>query len=108
MRRLQKFGLRPLIGLKNGKLVKIGFRFGVKEIPEAIFREIESKSKKMRERGKRIRVVITHADNLIEAKKLKEKLKGIGVEISFINLTSPVIGVHIGPGSLIAAWMPLE
>lgn len=108
MRRLQKFGLRPLIGLKNGKLVKIGFRFGVKEIPEAIFREIESKSKKIRERGKRIRVVITHADNLIEAKKLKEKLKGIGVEISFINLTSPVIGVHIGPGSLIAAWMPLE
>jgi len=108
MRRLQKFGLRPLIGLKNGKLVKIGFRFGVKEIPEAIFREIESKSKKNRERGKKIRVVITHADNLIEAKKLKEKLKDIQAEISFINLTSPVAGVHIGPGGLIAAWMPLE
>ncbi len=61
-----------------------------------------------RERGKRIRVVITHADNLIEAKKLKEKLKDIQAEISFINLTSPVAGVHIGPGSLIAAWMPLE
>jgi hypothetical protein len=108
MRRLQRIGVRPLLGLKDGKVEKIGFRFGVKEIPEAIFREIEAKSRKLRKKGKRIRVVVTHCDNFEEAKKLKERLKEIGAEISFINLTGPVVGVHTGPGSLIAGWMPIE
>jgi len=108
IRRLQKIGVRPLIGLKDGKVEKIGFRFGVKEIPEAIFREIEAKSKKVRKEGKRIRVVITHCDNLEEAKILKDKLKEIKAEISFINLTGPVVGVHAGPGSLIAGWTSIE
>jgi fatty acid-binding protein DegV len=94
--------------LKKGEVTRIGFRIGVKEIWEAIFKEIEAKSRKIRKKGKKIRVVITHCDNLEEAKKLKEKLKGIGVEISFINLTGPVVGVHVGPGSLIAGWMPIE
>jgi DegV family protein with EDD domain len=108
LRRLQKIGIYPLLGLKKGEVIKIGFRFGVKEIWEAIFKEIEAKSRKIRKKGKKIRVVITHCDNLEEAKKLKEKLKGIGAEISFINLTGPVVGVHVGPGSLIAGWMPIE
>jgi DegV family protein with EDD domain len=108
LRRLQKLGIRPLLGIKNGAVEKIGFRIGVKEIYEAIFKEIETRSKKVRKEGKKIRVVITHCDNLSEAKKLKERLKTIGAEISFINLTGPVFGVHVGPGSLIAAWMAIE
>jgi DegV family protein with EDD domain len=108
LRRLQKIGIRPLLGLKEGEVIKIGFRIGVKEIWEAIFKEIEAKSRKIRKKGKKIRVVITHCDNLEEAKKLKEKLKEIGAEVSFINLTGPVVGVHVGPGSLIAGWMPIE
>jgi len=108
LRRLQKLGIRPLLGIKNGAVEKIGFRIGVKEIYEAIFKEIEARSKKVRKEGKKIRVVITHCDNLSEAKKLKERLKTIGAEISFINLTGPVFGVHVGPGSLIAAWMAIE
>ena len=103
MRRLQKFGMRPLMGLKDGQVQKIGFRLGVKEIHEALFKEIETKSRKIRKKGK-IRVVITHCDNIEEARKLKDKLKEIQAEVSFINLADPVIGVHVGPGSLIAAW----
>jgi fatty acid-binding protein DegV len=108
LRKLQKIRIYPLLGLKKGEVTRIGFRIGVKEIWEAIFKEIEAKSRKIRKKGKKIRVVITHCDNLEEAKKLKEKLKGIGAEISFINLTGPVVGVHVGPGSLIAGWMPIE
>jgi len=108
LRRLQKLGIRPLLGIKNGKVEKIGFRIGVREIHEAIFREIEARSTKVRKEGKKIRVVITHCDNLSEAKKLKEKLKTIGAEISFINLTGPVFGVHVGPGALTAGWMGIE
>jgi len=100
IRRLQKIGVRPLLGIKDGVVEQIGFRFGVK----AIFKEIETKSKKVRKNGKKIRVVITHCDNLEEAEKLKDILKNIKAEVSFINLTGSVVGVHVGPGALIAGW----
>lgn len=105
VRRLQKIGVRPLLGIKDGKVEQIGFRFGVKDTPEAIFKEIEKNSRKARKEGKKIRVVITHCDNLEEAKELKERLKEIKAEVSFINLTSSVVGVHVGPGALVAGWM---
>jgi len=104
IRRLQKIGIRTLIGIKNGKIEKIGLRLGVKDISEALFKEIETKSRKTRESGRKIRVVITHCDNLEAAEKLKEKLKEIKAEVSFINLVGPVVGVHVGPGTLMAAW----
>lgn len=104
VRRLQKIGIRPLVGIKEGKVEQIGFRFGAKDISDAVFKEIESKSRKVREKGKKIRVVITHCDNLEDATKLKQLLKGIKAETSFINLTGSIVGVHVGPGSLIAAW----
>ncbi|XOA42731.1 MAG: DegV family protein [Candidatus Nealsonbacteria bacterium] len=108
IRRLQKIGIKPLLGLKKGKIEKIGFRARTKESSEAIFREIKSKSKKIRKQNKKIRVIITHCDNSKEAKKLKKKLKEIKAEVSFINLTSSVVGAHIGPGSLVAAWITIE
>jgi DegV family protein with EDD domain len=105
----QKIGVRPLIKIKKGRVKKTGFRFGPKSIPEAIFREIKAKSKEVRVKGKKLRMVITHADNLEDAKELRKILKkGIGAEVSFINLVCPVVGVHVGPGSLIVAWAPLE
>jgi len=107
VRRLQKIGARPILGIKNGVVAQIGFRFGVKDTPEAIFKEIERASRKDRKEGKKIRVVITHCDNLEEAKELKDKLKQIKAEVSFINLTSSVVGVHVGPGSLVAGWMAI-
>lgn len=104
LRRLQKIGIRPFLTVKDGSLVKGGFRFGAREISEALFKELEEKSKKVRKEGKRIRVVITHCDNLGEAEKLKEKLKNIKAEVSFINLNTATLGVHLGPQTLVAAW----
>ena len=104
IRRFQKLGASPLLGIKDGKVEKIGYRFGIKEMSEGLFREIKKKSKKARDKGKKIRVVIAHCDNLEEADKLKQKLKKIKAEVSFIGLTGPVLGAHVGPRALIATW----
>jgi fatty acid-binding protein DegV len=93
-----------LVGVKEGAVEQVGFRLGAKNIPDALFKEIEARSKKIRKQGKKIRVVITHCDNPEDAKKLKQLLKEIDAEVPFINLTSPVVGAHVGPGSVIAAW----
>ncbi len=103
IRKFQKMGLYSFIGLKKGEVKPMGVT-RAKNLAEGLFKQIEKDSKKTRKKGKKIRVVITHCDNLEDAQKLKEKLKEIKAEVSFINLTGSVVGVHIGPGSLVAAW----
>jgi fatty acid-binding protein DegV len=98
----------PLLGIKEGKIEKAGLHLGTKDISEAMFKEIEARTKKLRKDNRRIRVVITHCDNLDGANKLKLKLKELKAEVSFINLVGPTIGAHVGPGSLIAAWTEIE
>lgn len=119
IRRIKKINLHPLITIKKGQITKGGMVFA-KDMAEALFKKISKESQKVRKKGKQIRVIINQADNLKEAKKLKKMLKEIkparlpdgtqvgGAEVSFISLASPVVGVHIGPGSLIASWAPIE
>lgn len=107
IRKFQKIGIYPFIGLKKGEVKPMGIT-RAKDLPEGLFKQIEKDSKKIRKRGKKIRVVITHCDNLEDAQKLKKRLKEIKAEVSFINLTGSVVGVHVGPGSLVAAWVPAE
>jgi len=102
MRRIQKMNFHPVMVLKNG-LPQGGGIVLARDMAEAIFKKIKKES-----RGKKIRIIISHADNLEEAKKLKSKLKEIGAEVSYINSASPVICSHTGPGTLIAAWAPLN
>jgi len=119
IRRIKKINLHPLITIKKGQITKGGMVFA-KDMAEALFKKISKESQKVRKKGKQIRVIINQADNLKEAKKLKKMLKEIkparlpdgtqvgGAEVSFISLASPVVGAHIGPGSLIASWVPIE
>jgi fatty acid-binding protein DegV len=106
MRRMKKMGIWPIAEFKNGLIGKGGIIFA-KDIPEAIFKKVLKASSKERKKGKRIRVVINHCDNLEGAKKLKELLKGIGAEVSFIS-EGPDIFVVGGPGTLICGWQPVE
>jgi len=104
VRKFQKIHLYPFIGIKDGVVKARGITRG-KDIPEALFRQIEGKSRGARKQGKKIRIVITHCDNLKDAEKLKELLKTkLKAEVPFVNLVTPVVGVHVGPGSLIVAW----
>jgi len=104
MKRLQKIGAKPLFSIKKGRIIKNGFHLRVKDVSGAIFREIKARSDKSRKQGKKIRVVITHCNNLEEAKKLKKKLKEIKAEVSFTNLVSSNSVINAGSGSLIASW----
>ena len=107
IRRLKKLGIHPLIEIKKGVLKKGGMIFA-KDEAEAIFKKIEKESKKEKKLEKKIRVIINHADNLEGAKKLKNLLKKIEAEVSFISEGSPVVCAVPGPGTLISAWQPIE
>jgi len=106
IRRMKKLNLHPLMVLKDGIVTKGGIIFA-KDMAEALFKKIAKESQRTRKQGKRIRVIIQHADNLEGAEKLRQSLKEIKAEIPFIGLASPVIASHTGPGTLIAAWQTI-
>lgn len=105
VRRMKKVNIRPLMELKDGTIGKGGVVFA-KDMAEALFKKILKESKK---EAKKIRVIINHADNLEQAEKLKRMSEEkIDVEIPFISLAPPIIAAGLGPGTLIAGWMPIE
>jgi DegV family protein with EDD domain len=110
IRKAQKIGVRPLIGVKNGKITAVGLKVGAKDIPTALFREIEAKTKDLIKKVKKIRAAITHGDNLERALKLKEMIeKNLeNIEIAFVNLVDDVLGSLLGPDALALAWVPVE
>ncbi|HEY0088105.1 MAG TPA: DegV family protein, partial [Candidatus Lokiarchaeia archaeon] len=106
IRKMEKIGVRPLIGIKKGVIKAVGIKKGAKDIPTALFQELEGETRKLRNQGKKIRVVITHGDNLEIAQKLKETVEKElkGAEIAFSNLIDDVLGILVGPDSLLFAW----
>lgn len=107
VRQMAKIGMRPVVGVKKGVVTSVALKMQAKDVPTALFRELTSETKKARQSGKKIKAAIVHADNLKGAEKLKEltekELKE-EVEIVFLNLIDLVIGVHVGPGTLICVW----
>ena len=110
IRKFQKIGIRPLIGIKEGKISAIGIKTGVKDVPTALFRELEEKTKILRKQGRKIRLAITHGDNLKEAQQLKEMIEKEleNIEIAFVNLVDDILGTILGPDVLILAWAPID
>jgi hypothetical protein len=106
IRRMKKLKLHPLITIKKGKVVMAGVVFA-KDMAEALYKKIAKESKDARKKGKRIRVIINHADNMEGAERLRKMLKEIKAEVPFISLASPIICAHTGPGTLLAAWQAL-
>jgi len=106
IRGMQKLGIRPLLGVRKGKIIPIGIRKGAKDIPEALFKEFLVKTKKLREIGVKIEIVITHADDFKGAQKLKEKIESQfeNIKIVLINIINEVVGGLVGPGTIILAW----
>ncbi|MDI6591912.1 MAG: DegV family protein [Patescibacteria group bacterium] len=106
IRRMKKLNLHPLMTIKEGIVAKAGIIFA-KDMAEALFKKISKESQRDRKEGKRIRVIIGHADNPEGAEKLRGHLKEIKAEIPFISLASPVVCAHTGPGTLLAAWQAI-
>jgi len=109
-RRIQKLGLRPIIGVKKGLVKAIGIKAGAKDVPTGLFHQFEAKTKRLRGQNKKIRVAITHGDNLEGAQKLKEMIEKNfeNVKVVFISLIDNVLGVLVGPDALALAWAPSE
>ena len=108
-RRMQKIGVRPILGIKKGVIKAVGIKAGAKDIPTALFHQFEAKTKKLRNQGKKIRVAITHGDDLPGVQKLKEMIeKNLeNTEVAFVNLIDNVLGVLVGPNAIILAWCKL-
>lgn len=99
--KMQRIGIRPILGLKNGTIKAIGIKWGVKDMASALFKEFNSKASK----DKLTKIAISHADNLEEMKKLKKMVEERGGgEIILINIIGNVLGGLAGPGALAIAW----
>jgi len=106
MRGMARVGIRPVLSIKKGKIVPAGLRIRAKEIPDVLFRQFEKETQKSREKGGRIRVVITHGDYPEGALRLKEKIEKefSNVEVAFVNIINNVLGAPTGPNTLTFAW----
>ncbi len=106
VRKMEKIGIRPLLGIKKGKIKAVGIKKGAKDIPTALFQDFKSKTEKLLNQNKKIRVAITHGDNLKGAQRVKEMIeKNLkNTEVAFVGLIDNVLGVLVGPDALILAW----
>jgi DegV family protein with EDD domain len=106
MRGMARLGIRPVLSIKKGKIVPTSLRTRAKEIPGVLFRQFERETQKLREKGARIRVVITHGDYIEGALRLREKIEKefSNVEVAFVNIINDVLGAPTGPNTLAFAW----
>ena len=106
-RKMQRIGIRPLIGFKDGVLKPVGIKTGAQDIVIPLFKEIKGKTKKLRSQNKKIRVIITHGDKIESAQRLRDMIEKElkGTEVLFINLVNDIIGTLAGPDALALAWV---
>jgi DegV family protein with EDD domain len=105
MRGMARIGVRPLLTFEKGKLVPAGMKTGAKDTTEVLFRQLEKDTEKARKNGKRIRMAITHGDDLESALRLKRMAEEVkNIEVAFINIINNVVGVVTGPNTLTFAW----
>lgn len=101
---MQKLGMRPVLMLKDGEIKPAMLKMQAKDPATALLKALDDIVKEPLEKGKKCRIIITHGDNGLEAEKIKASVDekyGESVRTEFIGLIGPVIGAHVGPGSLI-------
>ena len=105
MRGVARIGIRPLLTFERGKLVPAGLKTRAKDTALALFKQLEKDTEKARKAGKRIRVAITHGDDLESALRLRQMAEELeNTEVAFINIINNVVGVATGPNTLAFAW----
>jgi len=106
IRRMAKLGVRPLLGFKKGTITSIGIITRAKDIPTAMFRRFKLETKKLRKRDEKIRIVLTHGDNLAEIQRLKGMIEKefSNIETALVNLIDNVLGVLTGPDIVVCGW----
>lgn len=106
---MQKIGLRPLLHMKDGLVSAADLKVNAKDTAGALFKHFKSTNKKSISEGVSYKVAISHADNFVEAQKLKvllEKEYPNQVKVCFLSITGVFIGSHVGPGTLMMCSIP--
>ena len=106
MRGMARLGVRPVLAFEKGALVPSSIKSRADDTALVLLKQLERDTEKARASGVRIRIIITHGDDIEEANRLKEMAeKKLGnVEVSFINLINDVVGGITGPNTLAVAW----
>jgi DegV family protein with EDD domain len=52
LEKMQKIGMRPLIGVKNGEVKPVALKMRTKDVPEALFRELKKKLRNLKRKMK--------------------------------------------------------
>jgi DegV family protein with EDD domain len=106
VRGMMKVGIRPVLTLKNGILTPSGLKTNARDIPTALFSQLDKDIRSLVKEGKKIRVVITHGDDLSGAQRLKEMIEKEfkSAEVVFINIINNIVGVPAGPDTITLCW----
>lgn len=104
MEKMQELGMRPILKVKDGEVKPANFKMQAKDTATALLKEVKNLVKK---NPGQYRAAISHADNLEEAKRLEKMVQENlpEVKIEFINVSSFVIGAHVGPGTILIALL---
>jgi len=100
------FRLRPILGVKKGKLKPRGVLYGKSRMVEKFATFI---SKKI-DSNKNYRIMIAHANSKVKGEKLSELLvsKNSNIDEKFVLELGCALGAHAGPGALAVGLQELD
>lgn len=106
LRGMERRGIRALMTFKNGKLVPGNIKIHARDTAMVFFKQFEKETKKLKQENKKIRLAITHGDDLASAQRLKEMIEKEfkNTQVAFINIINNVVGAPTGPNTLAFAW----
>ncbi len=106
LRNLASKGIRAMITFREGKLKLGGLKIRATDIVSVLFRQFEKENQKIKNTNKKIRVAITHGDDLASAQRLKDMIEKEyqNANVVFINIINNIVGAVTGPNTLALAW----
>jgi DegV family protein with EDD domain len=106
MRGMIRIGVRPVLTFKNGELTPAGVRTRSSDLTYGLFKQLEKDINRFRKGLDKIRIVITHGDDIEGANKLREMIENKikNAKISFLHIINNVVGAPVGPGTLAVSW----
>ena len=106
LRNLASRGIRAMITFRHGKLIPGGIKLHATDTASVLFSQFEKENQKIKNTNRKIRVAITHGDDLVSAQRLKEMIEKEyqNAQVVFINIINNVVGAPTGPDTLSITW----
>jgi len=101
VRLLKKLKLNPFLQIKDGVIKRAGFGYGGQDLANVMFDRLKKTDKSKRA----LQIIITHTAKRKLVKHLQSLLENYGFKIIFTNDITPVLGVHLGPDSIVCSYV---